>query len=68
MLTPTSEDDTLPEENDKENETPRYNARMTAPDRDHFRPNIGLFYVTQAAGTTKAKATKGAKPKKETKA
>lgn len=83
MLTPSSEDDTLPAENDKENETPqpqfpskkkkkaetpRYNARMTAPDRENFLPNIGLFYITQATGTTKVKATKGAKPKKETKA
>lgn len=79
MLTPSSEDDTLPAEDDKENEAPppppkqaaempRYNARMTAPDREHFHPNIGLFYVTQAAGTSKAKATKGSKAKKETKA
>ena len=83
MLTPSSEGDTLPAENDKENEAPlpqppskkkktpempRYNARMTAPDREHFHPNIGLFYVTQAAGTSKAKATKGSKAKKETKA
>jgi len=49
-------------------EMPRYNARMTAPDREHFHPNIGLFYVTQAAGSSKAKATKGSKAKKETKA
>jgi len=85
MLTPISENDTLPASIDKENEkperqspskkkkkmkteSPRYNARITAPDRDHLRPNVGLFYVTQAAGTTKAKATKGGKPKKESKA
>jgi hypothetical protein len=68
MLTPGSENDTLPASAEKENaELTRYNARMTAPDRDYFHPNIGLFYVTQAAGATKAKTTKGAKPKKETK-
>jgi hypothetical protein len=79
LLTPSSENDTLPAENDKENETPQhqspsdkkanesphYNARITAPDREYFHPNIGLFYVTQA--TPKAKPTKGPKPKKDTK-
>jgi len=68
MLTPCSENDTLPASVEKDNTgSPRYNARMTAPDRKCFHPNIGSFYVTQAAGAAKVKATKGAKPKKETK-
>jgi len=76
MLTPTSEGGTLSVEKGKENEKPqpqpqppsKEEKKKKAPDREYFRPNIGLFYVTQAAGTAKAKGTKAAKPKKETKA